>query len=116
MIAEGLWRRKFNSAPDILGKGITLDGKSYAIAGVIPASFRFPMGDSRIRREVFVPIGQWKNNLLTSRGAGLGIGGLGRLKPGVTIEQAEADMEPSPTIWQRLSPMPTQASAQNSFH
>ena len=50
------------------------------------------MGSASARREVFVPIGQWKNNLLTSRGAGLGINGIGRLKPGVTIEQARADM------------------------
>lgn len=92
MISEGLWRRKLNSATDVLGKGLTLDGKSYIIVGVIPASHHFPMGSASARREVFVPIGQWKNNLLTSRGAGLGINGVGRLKPGVTIEQARADM------------------------
>ena len=92
VISEGLWRRKFDSAPDILSKGITLDGNSYSIVGVIPASPHFPMGSASARREVFVPIGQWKNNLLTSRGAGLGISGIGRLKPGVTIEQARADM------------------------
>src|SRR6266403_4311128 len=92
VISEGLWRRKFNSATDVLGKGLTLDGKSYTIVGVIPASLHFPMGSASARREVFVPIGQWKNNLLTSRGAGLGINGIGRLKPGVTIEQARADM------------------------
>ena len=92
LISEGLWRRKFNSAIDVLGKGLTLDGKSYTIVGVIPASHHFPMGNASARREVFVPIGQWKNNLLTSRGAGLGINGIGRLKPGVTIEQARADM------------------------
>ena len=93
VISEGLWRRKFASAPDILSKGITLDGNSYSIVGVIPAGPHFPMGSASARREVFVPIGQWKNNLLTSRGAGLGINGIGRLKPGVTIEQARADME-----------------------
>jgi len=92
VISEGLWRRKFASAPDILSKGITLDGNSYSIVGVIPAGPHFPMGSASARREVFVPIGQWKNNLLTSRGAGLGINGIGRLKPGVTIEQARADM------------------------
>ncbi|HWZ81286.1 MAG TPA: ABC transporter permease [Terriglobales bacterium] len=91
LISEGLWRRKFESATDILSKGITLDGKSYVIVGVIPSSFHFWRGDSS-PREVFVPVGQWKNNLLTSRGAGLGISGIGRLKPGVTIEQARADM------------------------
>ena len=92
LISEGLWRRKFNSAIDVLGKGLTLDGKSYTIVGVIPASHHFPMGNASARREVFVPIGQWKNNLLTSRGAGLGINGIGRLKPSVTIEEARADM------------------------
>jgi predicted permease len=93
LITEGLWRRKFNSETDILGKGITLDGKSYMIVGVMPASFRFFGGTASARREVFVPIGQWKNNLLTSRSAGLGISGIGRLKPGVAIQQADADMK-----------------------
>ncbi len=91
LISEGLWRRKFGSAPDILGNGITLDGDAYTIIGVIPATFHFSMGGSPVR-DVFLPIGQWKNNLLTTRTAGLGINGLGRLKPGVTIEQARADM------------------------
>jgi predicted permease len=92
LISEGLWQRKFGSAPDIVGKGITLDGKSSTVVGVIPSSFHFPMGSFDARREVFVPVGQWKNNLLNTRSAGLGFHGVGRLKPGVTIEQAAADM------------------------
>ena len=91
LISEGLWRRKFESAADIVGKGVTLDGRSYVIVGVVPAGFHF-WSEASPAREVFVPIGQWKNNLLTSRSAGLGINGVGRLKPGVTIEQARADM------------------------
>src|ERR1700730_15051018 len=39
LISAGLWQRKFSSAPDILGKNITLDGRDYTIAGVIPAGF-----------------------------------------------------------------------------
>ncbi|MGH9743275.1 MAG: ADOP family duplicated permease [Candidatus Acidiferrum sp.] len=90
MIGEGLWRRKFGSSPEALGKSVNLDGIAYSIVGVIPASFDF----SGIFRgvEVYVPIGQWGNPLLPKRGAGLGIHGIGRLKPGVTIEQARADM------------------------
>jgi len=91
LISEGLWRRKFGSVRDIVGKGITLDGKGYAIIGVIPASFHYFSAGSPAR-EVFLPIGQWTNNMLASRSAGLGINGIGRLKPGVTIEQARADM------------------------
>jgi predicted permease len=93
LISAGLWRRKFSSAPDILGKSITLDGKNFAVIGVIPASFHFAAPSFPDRREVFVPIGQWSNPLLQQRTAGLGIHGLGRLKPGVTFEQAQADMD-----------------------
>jgi len=92
VIGEGLWQRKFGSAADIVGKSMTLDGRGYTIIGVIPASFYLPMGGSSTQREVFVPVGQWKNNLLDSRSAGLGFHGIGRLKPGVRIEQAAADM------------------------
>jgi predicted permease len=92
LISAGLWQRKFGSAPDILGKGITLDGKGYTVVGVIPESFHFVVPSFPARRDVLVPIGQWNNPLLTRRSAGLGIHGIGRLKSGVTIEQAQADM------------------------
>jgi predicted permease len=93
LISSGLWRRKFNSSPDIVGKSITLDGRNYALIGVIPASFHFAAPSFPERRDVFVPIGQWSNPLLQKRGAGLGIHGLGRLKPGITLEQGQADMD-----------------------
>ena len=93
LISEGLWQRKFASSPDIVGKAITLDGRGYTIIGVIPASFHFALGSFGARQELFVPVGQWKNNLLNSRGAGLGFHGIGRLKPNVTLTQATADMK-----------------------
>jgi predicted permease len=92
MISAGLWQRKFGSAGDILGKSITLDAKDYTIVGVIPANFHLMIPGFR-DADVYVPIGQWGNPLLLQRGAGLGIHGVGRLKPGVTVEQARADME-----------------------
>ena len=88
LISESLWHRKFSSAPDALGKSITLDDKNYAIVGVIPASFNIRF----IAADVYVPIGQWNNPALQSRGAALGLHGVGRLKPGVTFEQAQADL------------------------
>jgi predicted permease len=92
LISAGLWQRKFSSARDILGKSITLDSKAYTIVGVIPANFHLTVPGFR-ECDVYVPIGQWSNPLLLKRGAGLGIHGIGRLKPGVTLEQARADME-----------------------
>ena len=92
MISEGLWRRKFNRAPDVLGQTITLDGKSYSIVGVVPASLHLNIpGFSE--QDVYAPIPQWGNSVLMDRGAGLGFHGIARLKPGVTIEQAQADMD-----------------------
>ena len=92
MISGGLWKRKFGASPEVLGKSLTLNGKAFAIVGVIPASFELSLGGFH-DIDVYVPIGQWENPLLPKRGAGLGFHGIGRLKPGVTIEQARADMQ-----------------------
>jgi predicted permease len=92
LISAGFWKRKFGSAPDVLGKSITLDGRGYTIVGVVPASFDLFL-KSFGACEVYVPIGQWNNPLLLQRGSGLGIHGTGRLRAGVTIEQARADMD-----------------------
>ena len=92
LISAGLWQRKFSSAPEILGKSITLDARDYTIVGVIPANFHLQIPGFR-DTQVYAPVGQWSNPLLLQRGAGLGIHGIGRLKPGVTIEQARADMD-----------------------
>ena len=88
VISANLWQRKFGGAPDVLGKGLTLDDKSYTIVGVLPADFALFRRD-----DVYVPIGQWNNPALKLRGAALGLHGIGRLKPGVTIEQGEADLD-----------------------
>lgn len=92
LISEELWQRKFASAPDVLNKSITLDDRSYAIVGVIPSSFhlRVTLFQSS---DLYVPIGQWNNPALKNRGAALALHGIGRLKPGVTVAQAQADLE-----------------------
>jgi putative ABC transport system permease protein len=91
LIAAGLWQRKFGASPGVLGQAITLEGKRFTIIGVVPASIQLPVQHSRIG-DVYVPIGQWNNPSLAQRSAPLGIHGVGRLKPGVTVEQARADM------------------------
>jgi predicted permease len=91
LITSGFWKRKFASSPNVLGKTLTLNGKGYAIIGVIPSSFDL-LGNFR-NLDLYMPIGQWDNPLLMNRNAGLGISGIGRLKPGVTIEQARADLQ-----------------------
>jgi predicted permease len=92
LISAGLWQRKFSSKPDILGTNITLDGRDYTIIGVIPSNLQLDIPGFR-DSQIYAPIGQWSNPILLERSAGLGFHGIGRLKPGVTIEQARADME-----------------------
>ena len=88
LLSNDLWKRKFNSSHEVIGKGLTLDDKSYTIVGVLPANLPlFPTTD------VFVPIGQWNSPALKRRSAALGLHGIGRLKPGVTVEQGEADLD-----------------------
>jgi hypothetical protein len=74
VISANLWQRKFGAAKDVLGTGLTLDDKSYAIVGVLPANFTL-LGNV----DVYVPIGQWNNPALRSRSAALGLHGIGRL-------------------------------------
>src|SRR5262245_2380325 len=87
LISHDLWQRKFGGAQDVLSKAITLDDKSYSIIGVLPADFTLFR-----ENDVFVPIGQWNAPALKRRGAGLGLHGMGRMKSGVTIDQAQADL------------------------
>jgi len=91
LISAGFWNWKFGSSPEVLGKALTLDGRGYIIVGVVPASFNLQVGVFRAS-ELYVPIGQWTNSALHLRMAGLAIHGIGRLKLGVTIQQARADM------------------------
>ena len=88
VISADLWQRKFNAAADVLGKSLTLDDKGYSIIGVLPPSFTLYRGT-----DVYVPIGQWNNPALKNRSAALNLHGIGRLKPGVTLAQAQADMD-----------------------
>jgi len=91
LIGEGFWKRKFEASPNVLGKSVTLDGKNYTIVGVI--SEAVDLYRNAHPTDLYAPIGQWSNPLLPNRDAGLGIHGVGRLKSGVSIEQARADME-----------------------
>jgi len=91
VIGAGFWARKLGSRQDVVGKTLTLDGRQFTIIGVLPGDFDLTVGNFEAG-EVYVPIGQWQNTALNDRFAGLGLHGIARLRPGVTLEQAQADM------------------------
>lgn len=89
ILGGGLWERKFGSSSAIIGKSISLNGTPYTVVGVIPASFTF-YGQYR---DVYTPIGQWNDPSFRDRRIDMSAHAIGRLKPGVTLPQAQADMD-----------------------
>jgi putative ABC transport system permease protein len=88
VLSYGLWQRRFGGQTSLLNQAITLNGKSYTVIGIMPESYAYP---SRV--EMWVPVGQLSDQVSwQSRGNHPGLYGVARLKPGVTIEQADADM------------------------
>lgn len=104
LISEGLWKRKFGAAPDTVGKPVTLNATAYTVIGVVPASFHYQNNNYYSNSEVYIPIGQWDEKLFRDRRASMGMDGVGRLKPGVTLEQANADMSAVAVHLAELSP------------
>jgi predicted permease len=88
LIGDGLWKRKFGLSREVLGKRITLNGKAYTVVGVAPEQIT-DLSPS----DVYVPVGQWTDPTFLNRGIGMGMNAIGRLKPGVSFEQASADMD-----------------------
>jgi putative ABC transport system permease protein len=92
LISGGLWKRKFGSSKDVLGQSLTLNDVAYTIVGVIPPDFHYT-GINFQPSDVYTPIGQWNDSTFRNRSAGMGTFAVGRLRPGVTFEQAKADMD-----------------------
>ncbi len=87
LLSEGLWRRKFAGDTNILGKGISLNGRDYTIIGIMPELSKFFS-----KSDVYLAIGQWAEPSFYKRGYGFGTIGIGRLKPGVSLAQAHEDL------------------------
>ena len=91
MISDGLWKRRFGSSPDILGKPIMLNGSAYSIIGVIPANFHYYARNFQ-PSDLYFPICQYNVSGFRDRRITNGTDVVGRLKLGIGFKQAEADM------------------------
>jgi putative ABC transport system permease protein len=86
----GFWQRRFGSDPDILGKTVTLDGQKHTVIGVLPPSFGFPRDVGALDApDVWVPLGTHPER---KDRASHNFRVVGRLKPDVSINQAQAKM------------------------
>jgi putative ABC transport system permease protein len=95
VVSERLWRNRFGADPALVGRAITLNGQPYIVIGIMPASMRFP---SRLT-DVWLPLGTAVPGF-PPRGAHPGLIAIGKMKSGVSLQQAIADMD---TIALRLA-------------
>lgn len=87
VLSDALWRRRFGADPAIVGRVLQLNGESWTVVGVLPREFRPPLGTTP---EVYRALRRPANS-----GCGRGCfvwRAIGRMKPGVSFEQAQADL------------------------
>jgi predicted permease len=99
VLMNDLWRTQFQSDPGVLGKSITLDGFPYTVIGVMPSSFHLPViqdfannTDRAKPVEALVPKAFTQDQLAEAMGD-FNYFGLARLRPGVTVAQANAELD-----------------------
>ena len=87
LISESVWQRRFGTDPSVIGKTLRLSGEDFTVIGVMPASLRLP--DQR-ERELWTPIAFTENETIYRHVRFAEA--VARLKPGVTLDQAQAEM------------------------
>ena len=92
MLSYGYWQRHFGGDGSVIGRNITVDSQPWEIVGVMPRGFRVVDTDF----DLIVPLAFDRNKQIL---AGFGFQGIARLKPGVTIAQADADVARMVPIW-----------------
>jgi putative ABC transport system permease protein len=94
ILSQGLWQRRFGGDDAIVGRQVMLDGRQYLVVGVMPPDFQFPHRSFPFARpaDLWIPL-KFTPEEITQRQGSYSLRVLGRLKPGVTLQQARADME-----------------------
>jgi len=88
LVSDSLWKQRFGADPTLVGKSITLYDSSFTVVGILPANFQF-----YTPADVFVPLSFMPDRLKEEREEHGGTIAVGRLKPGVSKWQAQADMQ-----------------------
>jgi len=104
VISARLWQRRFNSDPNVLNSKLALNGRTYTVVGIMPASFEFPLPLFNVqgnqfaeRADIWKPI-SFTEDELKSRGS-RSYGVIGRLRSGVSAKQAQAELNTITANW-----------------
>jgi len=92
LLAHGLWVTNFGRDPGILGRSISLDGRSFTVVGVMPAGFEFPNQDVQVWTPIGESLSQSPQGAETNRHWHF-LNAVARLAPGVTLERAVGDVK-----------------------
>jgi len=93
LISDALWRRRFNADPDVIGRTLPFTTGTYTIAGVMPRGFTYPIGSTMASSiDLWVPYAPAERERARTGGRTYAMLVIGRLKPGVSLEQAAARM------------------------
>ena len=89
LLSHESWKALFGGETSVIGRAIKIDDEAYTVIGVLPRGFEYFRP-----ADVYVPIGLFlrPNSGLADRGSGLGLYAVARLKPGVTLQQANSEM------------------------
>jgi putative ABC transport system permease protein len=93
VLSESLWRSRFGADPNIVGRAVALDHRSFIVAGVMPASFQTPFVGRK--DQIWIPLVQdplfsgWRTRPQQTHW----LPALARLQPGVSIAEAQADLQ-----------------------
>lgn len=94
VLSYATWVSRFHRDAQILGTKILLDRKPYVVIGVMPRNFEFPLNPGQLNRsELWVPMSFRPDELVPAAGANWSYQMVGRLKPGVSAQQAQSDAE-----------------------
>src|SRR5205085_9276610 len=100
ILSHALWQKRFAGDANILGRAVTLNGQSYTVVGVMPASFQFPVQNDPIELWTTVSDDASGEEPMTEQRGAHYMSVIARLKPGVTRGQAQAELD---TIDNRLA-------------
>ncbi|MGD8867509.1 MAG: ABC transporter permease [Gemmatimonadales bacterium] len=112
VLTDGFWKRRFGADPDVIGTTLNLDGQVFTVIGVLPRDFEILHPDAQFPKsvDVWVPLVPLYgalyglNDYSEAPRSSHGLRGFGRLKPGITLARAQADMDAVARAMQEKSP------------
>lgn len=105
ILSDGLWRRRFGSDPAIVGRTVPLEGGAYEVLGIMPPGFQYSVGAARAT-DLWVPyVVPPDERIRHPHSLSIYLQTIARLKPGVSVQQAQAQMDQVAAAIEKANPV-----------